>query len=243
MALGIGAGDEVITSPFTFFATAGTIARTGARPAVLRHRSRHISTYRPLRCEASSTSSARRAAGRSCTARRGARVRALMPVHLYGQVADMEPLMAFARRYGSCGHRGCGAGHRRRRCGRRAAPASLRRHRLLLVLPQQEPRRLRRCRHVHHRRTRPRRAHAGAAGARRQDRSITTRSSAATSASTSCRRRCCASSCKHLDGWSAGAAAQRARSTTRPSRDAQLGPRGHDAERARARAVISTTNT
>jgi len=99
MALGIGAGDAVITSPFTFFATAGTIARTGARPlfcdidpldfnvspaAVAELLERH--------CERRANELIHRASG--------ARVRALMPVHLYGQLADMAPLGETARRYG-----------------------------------------------------------------------------------------------------------------------------------------------
>ena len=97
-ALGIGAGDEVITSPFTFFATAGTIARTGARPAFC---DIDPSTFNL------STSAVQRFIDESCVAsggelvRRttGGRVRALMPVHLYGQAADMEALTALARRY------------------------------------------------------------------------------------------------------------------------------------------------
>jgi dTDP-4-amino-4,6-dideoxygalactose transaminase len=98
MALGIGSGDEVITSPFTFFATAGTIARTGARPA--------FCDIDPVTFNLS-PSAVQRFIDESCVAsggelvRRttGGRVRALMPVHLYGQAADMAALMALARRY------------------------------------------------------------------------------------------------------------------------------------------------
>ena len=81
MALGIGAGDEVITSPFTFFATAGTIARTGARPAFcdIEPGSFNLSpsavqSFIDESCVASGGELVRRATG--------ARVRALMPVHL-----------------------------------------------------------------------------------------------------------------------------------------------------------------
>jgi dTDP-4-amino-4,6-dideoxygalactose transaminase len=98
MALGIGAGDEVITSPFTFFATAGTIARTGARPA--------FCDIEPSTFNLSS-SAVQSFIDESCVVRggelvrrtTGARVRALMPVHLYGQAADMDALGALARRY------------------------------------------------------------------------------------------------------------------------------------------------
>jgi dTDP-4-amino-4,6-dideoxygalactose transaminase len=98
MTLGIGAGDEVITSPFTFFATAGTIARTGARPAFcdIEPSTFNLSPSAVQRfidesCVASGGGLVRRATG--------ARVRALMPVHLYGQAADMDALNALARRY------------------------------------------------------------------------------------------------------------------------------------------------
>jgi dTDP-4-amino-4,6-dideoxygalactose transaminase len=99
MALGIGAGDAVITSPFTFFATAGTIARTGARPLfcdidplTFNLSPAAVAELLEQQCDRSADELIHRASG--------TRVRALMPVHLYGQLADMAPLMETARRYG-----------------------------------------------------------------------------------------------------------------------------------------------
>src|SRR5882757_10140251 len=98
MALNIGAGDAVITSPFTFFATAGTIARTGARPI--------FCDIDPVTFNLSPTA-VQTFIDEHCAEREGlinratgGRIKALMPVHLYGQSADMDPLMALARRYG-----------------------------------------------------------------------------------------------------------------------------------------------
>jgi dTDP-4-amino-4,6-dideoxygalactose transaminase len=99
MALGIGAGDEVVTSPFTFFATAGTIARAGARPVfcdidpqTFNLSPSAVQTFVERECVARGNSLVNRATG--------GRIRALMPVHLYGQSADMDPLMAIARQHG-----------------------------------------------------------------------------------------------------------------------------------------------
>jgi dTDP-4-amino-4,6-dideoxygalactose transaminase len=99
MALGIGAGDAVVTSPFTFFATAGTIARTGAQPLfcdidalTFNLSPAAVAELLERQCE--------RRAGALFHRGSGARVRALMPVHLYGQLADMVPLMEMAGRFG-----------------------------------------------------------------------------------------------------------------------------------------------
>jgi dTDP-4-amino-4,6-dideoxygalactose transaminase len=96
MALGIGAGDAVITSTFTFFATAGTIARTGAlplfcdiEPATFNISADAVARLLETQCERRGTELVHRASG--------TRVRAIMPVHLYGQLADMPALMASAR--------------------------------------------------------------------------------------------------------------------------------------------------
>jgi dTDP-4-amino-4,6-dideoxygalactose transaminase len=99
MALNIGAADAVITSPFTFFATAGTIARAGARPLFcdIDPLTFNIS---PAALRAFIDSACVRRGSELTHRHSGAVVRAIMPVHLYGQVADMAPLMDCAREFG-----------------------------------------------------------------------------------------------------------------------------------------------
>ena len=98
MALDIGPGDEVITSPYTFFATGGTIARVGARPIYV---DIDPGTFNisPVAVEEFLTSQCEKREGRLVNRHTGGRVRALMPVHLYGQSADMDPLMELAARF------------------------------------------------------------------------------------------------------------------------------------------------
>jgi dTDP-4-amino-4,6-dideoxygalactose transaminase len=98
MALEIGPGDAVITSPFTFFATAGTIARAGAvpvfcdiDPVTFNLSAAAVQRFIEQNCE--------RREGQLLT-RKGERVKAMMPVHLYGQLADMPTLMEIARTNG-----------------------------------------------------------------------------------------------------------------------------------------------
>src|SRR5262249_42231597 len=81
MAAGVGHGDEVLTTPFTFFATAGTISRAGATPVFVdvQEGTFNLDVSR---------------LGQTLEAH--PKIRAIIPVHLFGGCSDMDPILAIA---------------------------------------------------------------------------------------------------------------------------------------------------
>jgi dTDP-4-amino-4,6-dideoxygalactose transaminase len=90
MTEGVGFGDLVITTPYSFFATAGAIARIGARPIFV-DIDKHTYNMDPVKLDA--TVSALDEAQRS-------KIKAILPVHLFGQTADMGPILDTAETHG-----------------------------------------------------------------------------------------------------------------------------------------------
>jgi len=82
LAAGVGPGDEVVTVPFTFVASVAAVTYTGARPVLVDIDPRSF-TMDPAAVEAAITP----------------RTKVILPVHLYGQSADMDPIMEVARRH------------------------------------------------------------------------------------------------------------------------------------------------
>ena len=99
MALGVGPGDAVITSPYSFFATAGVIARLGAKP-LFADIDRGTFNLTATTVEALIEARCEDLDGALHVRDTGERVKVLMPVHLYGQMVPMSPLRAVALRHG-----------------------------------------------------------------------------------------------------------------------------------------------
>jgi dTDP-4-amino-4,6-dideoxygalactose transaminase len=95
-ALGIGPTDRVLTTPFTFFATASAILTTGARPAFadIDPESFNLDVDQVRRVLEGDSETNRRLGIRPDS------IKAIIPVHLYGQSADLDELMALAKEYG-----------------------------------------------------------------------------------------------------------------------------------------------
>lgn len=103
LAAGIGPGDEVITVPFTFVASVAAVTYTGARPVLVDIDPRSF-TLDPAAIEAAITP----------------RTKAILPVHLYGHPADMDPIMEAARRHGLVVIEDAAQGHGAKYKGRKA---------------------------------------------------------------------------------------------------------------------------
>lgn len=98
MALGIGPGDAVVTTPFTFFSTISSITRLGAKPLLIDIdadtfliSATGIQRFLGSRCQTRN--------GLTIDVKTGERVRAILPVHLFGQCCAMSQLTAIARDY------------------------------------------------------------------------------------------------------------------------------------------------
>ena len=99
MALGVGPGDAVVTTPYTFFATAGCIARTGAKPLFadidsITYNIRPSAIRECLEKNCQSDSSG------EWKTKRGEKVRAIVPVHLFGLCCEMDAIHEISEHYG-----------------------------------------------------------------------------------------------------------------------------------------------
>ncbi|MBK7925955.1 MAG: DegT/DnrJ/EryC1/StrS family aminotransferase [Bryobacterales bacterium] len=105
MAAGVGPGDEVAVPSFTFFATAGAVSRTGAKPVFVDIESKTFNLDPGSLEEA---------------ARQHPGIKAVIPVHLFGGSADMDPILAIAAKHGWCviedGAQSIGAAYNGRPC-------------------------------------------------------------------------------------------------------------------------------